>query len=187
MESSSPGWALMLMFWMLKLRIADVHDNLKILSTPAPLPVASSALVRCLVKLMLTLMLMMTSKWSMIVTANPYQVFYCHCTTCRVQTGALAVLFGAFPRSSVIEISTHCSFNVFLVSFSSCFDWFLMWYTSLNNFTQVNLNTSLTRFQSSELPSYRVFCSKCGSFVAMDYGEWTILIVGEELLKLIRL
>ena len=102
---------------------------------------------------------------------QPYQVFYCHCTTCRLQTGALAVLFGAFPRSSVIEISTHCSFNVFLVSFSSCFDWFLMWYTSLNNFTQVNLNTSLTRFQSSELPSYRVFCSKCGSFVAMDYGE----------------
>ena len=32
-----------------------------------------------------------------------WQVFYCHCTTCRAQTGALAVLFGAFPRSSVIE------------------------------------------------------------------------------------
>ena len=38
---------------------------------------------------------------------QPYQVFYCHCTTCRVQTGALAVLFGAFPRSLVIESFTH--------------------------------------------------------------------------------
>ena len=75
-----------------------------------------------------------------------------------------------------LRVLLTSSFNVFLVSFSSCFDWFLMWYRSQNNFTQVNLNTSLTRFQSSELPSYRVFCSKCGSFVAMDYGEWTILI-----------
>ena len=31
------------------------------------------------------------------------QVFYCHCTTCRAQTGALAVLFGAFPRGSVSD------------------------------------------------------------------------------------
>ena len=60
-----------------------------------------------------------------------------------------------------------------------------LWHLRLIRLHQVRLNSSLSRFQSSELPSFRIFCPKCGSLVGMDYGEWATYIL--KLFKLIWL
>lgn len=67
---------------------------------------------------------------------KPAQVFLCHCSTCRIQSGSFNIPFAALPRA------------------------------------QVDLDTArLTRFRTSAFAT-RLFCSTCGTFVAMDYdGE----------------
>ena len=78
------------------------------------------------------------------------QVFLCHCSTCRIQSGSFNIPFAALPRAQVDLDTGRLSRSTLQVFFIFIFLIFS------------------TRFRTSAFAT-RLFCSACGTFVAMDY------------------
>ena len=135
---------------------------------------------------------MMTSTLLMTATANPamsgvllplYYVSRANRSSCN-PLWRFPTYLGAFTLLLAMVAVIIVLFNASCTVVSLFFAYFCflgsLWHLRLIRLHQVHLNSSLSRFQSSELPSFRIFCPKCGSLVAMDYGEWAT-----EILKLI--